>query len=395
MTPDEILQGYLEDLETGAVPFDEYLARYLDSAYLAAPLKAAEAVRNLPRPALPPATRQAHEARLRAAVYAQALPPPASARRRVLAGRPVLRWATALALLFALVLGSTTVVAAASDSVPGETLYPIKRASEALRLALTPPSAQTALHLALAQERADELTTVVGRGTASPQVIQFLTAAMLAESDLALDRVDDAPAAQQAQLLVQVKASTASHQALLLTVNKAMAAVAQADLASALATAQANSLLAEAQLTRLPDATGVPPTVPSPTLPATNTALPTDTPTATQTARPSSTPSPTATATPTRTPGVTLVVVALPTRTPTTLPTLTVPPPPTATPLPTETHTATPLPSATLTATATPTPTWTPTPTETPTPTATASLTPQPSPTPCPTNRGGHPKCRP
>ena len=40
MTPDELLQGYLEDLETGAVPFDEYVARYLDSAYLAGPLKA-------------------------------------------------------------------------------------------------------------------------------------------------------------------------------------------------------------------------------------------------------------------------------------------------------------------------------------------------------------------
>ena len=120
-------------------------------------------------------------------------------------------------------------------------------------------------------------------------------------------------------------------------------------------------------------------------------ALPTATPTPTQepTATPTPTPEPTATPTPTPEPTATPTPTPEPTATPTPTPeptaTPTPTPEPTATPTPTPEPTATPTPTPEPTATPTPTPEPTATPTPTPEPTVTPTLTPEPTVTPTPT----------
>jgi hypothetical protein len=421
MTPEDILQGCLEDLETGDMPLSEYLTRFPEVAPLAEPLRAAQTLRQLPRPSLRPATGHAHEAQLRAALAAQPLAG-APRRRRAAPARvrpAAVRWAMALGLLLALVWGGTGAAAAAAESVPGELLYPVKRTAEVVRLVMTPPAAQSELHLAFAEERAQELADVTKRGTGTAEVIDRLTAEMLAESDKALAQVSAAPAGQQARLLAQVLTVVADQQTLLVWVNDQLAAAAEAELANDLATAQANAALAEDQLAQLPDPTSTVPTEVAPTVAPTLTpapsetavplasATPTTTPTATRTAHASPTASATASAT--ALPSATFVPASLPTQPNTSTPTATASPAPSNTPLPTATPrptdtprptntplpTATPLPTDTPRPTSTPTPTATPLPTETLEPTATPSITPEPTASPCPTNRGGHPKCKP
>ncbi|MDX1511414.1 MAG: DUF5667 domain-containing protein [Nitriliruptorales bacterium] len=60
-------------------------------------------------------------------------------------------------------VGSTGVVAAAAHSVPGDLLYPVKQATEQVRLLLSPSAASDArLHLQFAGERLDELEEIAG-----------------------------------------------------------------------------------------------------------------------------------------------------------------------------------------------------------------------------------------
>lgn len=63
-----------------------------------------------------------------------------------------------LALVLALTLGSMGVVGASAASLPGDTLYPVKRGWEQARLALTlNPAADAALLASFAQERVEEI----------------------------------------------------------------------------------------------------------------------------------------------------------------------------------------------------------------------------------------------
>lgn len=69
-------------------------------------------------------------------------------------------WALAVFLL-ALILGTAGLALAAEGSLPGEPLYPIKRGSEQLRLALTTtPDSRSALLLSFAERRLDEVAAV-------------------------------------------------------------------------------------------------------------------------------------------------------------------------------------------------------------------------------------------
>ena len=402
MTPDEVLQGCLEDLESGALSLDDYVERYAEAASLAGPLRAAQRLRTAPRPTLSAATTQAQEARLRAALQAQRPRQPARRRSawvwpRLTISQPVLRWAMALVLVAALLMGSTGVVAAAAESLPGELLYPVKRTTETVRVSLTPLAGRAKLHLALARERAEELEAVVVRGLATPLVVKELTTAMLAETELALAHIDAAPAGEQASLLTEALASIEQQQALLETVTEQLTVTTEVELASALATVQLNGTVVEATLAQMPNAPTLTP--PAPTAAAVNTrspdttTLPTasDTPeaTLTATARPSATHTPTSTITLTPTP--TDSATTVPSSTPADTHTPTVTPTPSHTALP---PTATPAPPTdTPPPTVPPTPTWTPVPTDTPT--LTPTETPPPTATACPTNRGGRPKCRP
>lgn len=76
------------------------------------------------------------------------------------------RWAMgAAAALLLVVLAGTSAVAASSNSVPGETLYPVKLAVEQARLNATfGHQAKAQLHASLASRRAQEMSVVAAKG---------------------------------------------------------------------------------------------------------------------------------------------------------------------------------------------------------------------------------------
>jgi hypothetical protein len=130
-----------------------------------APLLAAAALaRRAPQPQLNPGTRLAVQRQLRGAVAGRA--------PRRMAGTPwyrmaALRLAAALVIAF-LALGGG--VAAAQSSLPGSSLYPIKRAGEDLRLSLTfRPEQRAALHMQLARTRLEETLALLERGQPADQ----------------------------------------------------------------------------------------------------------------------------------------------------------------------------------------------------------------------------------
>jgi len=75
------------------------------------------------------------------------------------------RWVTAVVAVFAvLVIGSGT-VAAAGNSLPGEPLYSVKLATEAVRLAFTPSDLGKAeLYARFADKRVDEIIAIADKG---------------------------------------------------------------------------------------------------------------------------------------------------------------------------------------------------------------------------------------
>jgi hypothetical protein len=87
--------------------------------------------------------------------------------------RFLLKFATALlAAVIALVSVSTGVAWAAKDSLPGETLYPVKLASEDLQLSLaSDPAARVGLSLQFAARRAEEIQAMVRDGQSIPESV--------------------------------------------------------------------------------------------------------------------------------------------------------------------------------------------------------------------------------
>jgi len=77
------------------------------------------------------------------------------------------RWATAVAIVLVLLLAGGGTVAAASGSMPDEPLYPVKIASEQVRLILTPSTLGKAeLYANLADKRVSEIVYVATKGDA-------------------------------------------------------------------------------------------------------------------------------------------------------------------------------------------------------------------------------------
>lgn len=75
------------------------------------------------------------------------------------------RWATAAAAIALILVAGAGAVAASAHALPGELLYPVKRASEQARLAAAfSDRARAELHLAYAERRVDETSTLVERG---------------------------------------------------------------------------------------------------------------------------------------------------------------------------------------------------------------------------------------
>lgn len=127
-------------------------------------------------PQSPPGGLKAGRAQLlaEAAQYRKkAVSSPVHPRQQRAGRRFLLKFATALlAAVIALVSVSTGVAWAAKGSLPGETLYPVKLASEDLQLSLaSDPAAKVGLSLQFAVERAEEIQAMVRDGQSIPESV--------------------------------------------------------------------------------------------------------------------------------------------------------------------------------------------------------------------------------
>jgi hypothetical protein len=171
MDPESILNACLERLASGDTVMACLSSYPGQTDWLAPLLSTATRLRAPAGPALSTLSFSAGEARLlaRAAELRARQDKVSPARRKAVPGllasarRLVVAVAASLLLLVGVLSAGT--VSAASSSLPGSPLYPVKRATEALvsSLALT-PQLQTRVHLAWADRRLREIEAVTEQG---------------------------------------------------------------------------------------------------------------------------------------------------------------------------------------------------------------------------------------
>ena len=157
---DDILNECLERLLVKGETVEQCLASYPEQAAELKPLletalatKKASAIQ--PRP----------EFRARARYQLHSALQSMESKRPFFGWQP--RWVTAIAIVLALLLAGSGTVAAASNSMPDEPLYPVKIASEQARLVLTPSTQGKAeLYARLADKRVAEIIYVAEKGDA-------------------------------------------------------------------------------------------------------------------------------------------------------------------------------------------------------------------------------------
>ena len=214
MEPEEILEICLKEIASGRKTAQECLAAFPNTPGLEAQLRLVTTLRTW-SPTLRPEASRAIEARLRAAVRAA----PRRPRARQPVRRPQLafafRWAVAFVFVAAILYaGGTGAVAASYDSLPGDLLYPVKRASESVQVFFTPASRQASLHATLAQRRLDEIQALAEQGV----VDSALLADLSAETQAALAAVENAPPESQTQVLNLIAEMTGRQQSVLMEV---------------------------------------------------------------------------------------------------------------------------------------------------------------------------------
>jgi hypothetical protein len=333
---DSILAQCMEDVQRQHRTLDECLQTYPQYAEQLKPLLMAGLMTTrLKSPQLSQSSVDALEMRLRAQMKQQRRVP----RRRSGLTYGLTRLAAVLVVALLIAFGSGAgLVAASSNSLPGDPLYGIKRLWEAIILALSPLTGpQDLLWQHIAETRLDEIERLAAGGK--------LNEAALVDFYSALYHFSSFSNAQNDPKIIALMQNTAS--ALLNITPPAEARVVYRDV---LRLAQENVRTGTVQQppSELPASimhlTALPTMIPSATVTATptitstptQTAIPSATPTFTATSSPSATP--TATVTPSRTPRI--PATATKTVTPTVTPTFT----PTATITPTATWTALPLP---------------------------------------------------
>lgn len=145
---------------------------------------------------------------------------PVHPRKQRAGRRLLLKFATALlATVIALAFIGTGVSWAAKDSLPGETLYPVKLAAEDLQLSLaSDPATRVDLSLQFAAQRAEEIQAMVQEGQSIPesvvnrmqnhyeQALQQASAAPPEETPGLLERVSQ-QTQTQAQFMEQLQSS--------------------------------------------------------------------------------------------------------------------------------------------------------------------------------------------
>src|SRR5262249_41335026 len=111
-----------------------------------------------------------------------------------------LAWLAAPALAAVLLAGVGT-AAAANQSLPGDTLYPVKRFNENAQVFVSPSAQRGFVYTGLVQRRLDEVTAVAARPNTPAETLAGLFDDMTSETTLALAQVDSTPADAQASLL--------------------------------------------------------------------------------------------------------------------------------------------------------------------------------------------------
>ncbi len=354
-----ILEICLEETTTGKATLQDSLRRYPDLAGELEPLlRAVERARAIARPSLAPEARTRIEARLLAAAESIPSVQPASSRFTI---TRLWRWAAVgMVLVFACAcLSGTGLVAAASGALPDSPLYPVKLATEDVRLWLAPAQDEPALHLRFAERRLDEIQALAERGQFDAVALTALTE----ETAAALVSAETLPPEAAEPVLQDVVWVTAEQEEVLSALVADATPLERDEFTCALQASSVHRARALQLLGTVP-----PPEEPGKPGQATPTAVPI--PSARATALPTRTPEPSGTPIPSSTP-----TVAGESGTPTGVPQPTKSPGPTSVPVPTETPPATPKPSATSRPTETPIPpTETVEPTKTPVPpTATAA----------------------
>jgi hypothetical protein len=255
MKPEDILDYCLKEIEAGRKTPTECAALYPNVPNLEAQLLAARALRQLDVLTLRPEASRQIEARLRQKLRAQK---PAAARQRT----STLRWALPLALTISLLFGMVGTVAASADSVPGNVLYPVKRAGETVQVVLTPASEQASLHTSLAQRRLDEIIALSELGNVDSNLLSDLTT----ETETALNAVENTPADEHGEVVSGIILLTERQQAVLATVKASAPSQAQAGLTRAIEASSHNHGIAQGHLKQGPpgssstvEATRIPP----------------------------------------------------------------------------------------------------------------------------------------
>ncbi len=181
---DNILDECLERILTGGESVEQCLARYPQWArelepLLQASLFARKASSIEPRPEF----RERARYQMRAALQEMA----EKRERRFSLFRWQPQWVTAVIAVLVLVVASGGTVAASGNSMPDEILYPVKLATERVRLTLTPSALGKAeLYLELADKRVAEIIVMANRGKAEhvEQVARRLNIYLAQAADL-------------------------------------------------------------------------------------------------------------------------------------------------------------------------------------------------------------------
>ncbi len=399
MNLDLVLNECLEALRAGA-SVDECLARYPDNARELEPLlRVAVRLRVAEPLTLGPAAHATGRQKLGAAVEAKAAAagerarPAESLKLRLqtwlwpLDIRPLPRLAMAFEALLIVAFVGGVFVAMSARSLPGQPLYPVKRAMESVSVALTPDAAsQARLHLTLAERRLAEAETLLRQQGWLDESSLAEWSAELRGALAAIDQVAELETVQE--LLALFDARVGEQQAVLEALLAQTGGETHESLLVASRTAAAYRQLAADELGERERLEPTPVGTPLPTRTPEPSRTPVSAPTNTMTLTP--TPSASPTWTPpraTRTPGRAIGdETHEPTQTPTAPGPTTSPRPPTETPELHPTQVPEPTPTREIRPTPRPTKTERPKPTEVP-PTPRPTERPEPSPTAEPTEK--------
>jgi hypothetical protein len=188
----EILDRCVADVQQGQATLASCLAQYPQYAdQLATLLPIAEQLPAMPAASLSTEKRQSIQAQLLKRVTERQAERPG----RVIAKPALLVWRRLLPAVFAVMvilsLAGWGVTSASAASVPGDALYPVKRLSEQVAVALAPAEGRPDLHVTLARRRLAEYESLSARGEIEPTLI--VEAAI--EIDTALSQVESADVA--------------------------------------------------------------------------------------------------------------------------------------------------------------------------------------------------------